>query len=70
MSSPETFYDVFRHQGISRRSFNKFCALTAASLGLSPAFAPKIAHAMETRRRTPVIWLWCFPCCRWITPTC
>jgi len=57
MNSPETFYDVFRQQGISRRSFNKFCSLTAASLGLGPAFAPQIAHAMETKRRTPVIWL-------------
>ncbi|MGZ8221492.1 MAG: twin-arginine translocation signal domain-containing protein, partial [Methylobacter sp.] len=38
----ETFYDVMRRQGITRRSFLKFCSLTAASLGLSPAFAPKI----------------------------
>ena len=30
----ETFYDVLRRQGISRRSFLKFCSLTAASLGL------------------------------------
>ena len=57
MSRPETFYEVFRQQGISRRSFNKFCSLTATSLGLGPSFAPKIAHAMETKARTPVIWL-------------
>ena len=57
MAGPQTFYEVFRQQGISRRSFNKFCSLTAASLGLAPSFAPKIAHAMETKRRTPVIWL-------------
>jgi hydrogenase small subunit len=53
----ETFYDMFRRQGISRRSFNKFCSLTAASLGLGPVFAPKIAEAMETKPRIPVIWL-------------
>ncbi|MGZ5008790.1 MAG: hydrogenase small subunit, partial [Methylobacter sp.] len=53
----ETFYDVMRKQGITRRSFLKFCSLTAASLGLSPAFAPKIAHAMETKPRIPVLWL-------------
>jgi hydrogenase small subunit len=53
----ETFYDVMRRQGITRRSFLKFCSLTAASLGLSPAFAPKIAHAMETKPRIPVLWL-------------
>ncbi len=53
----ETFYDVLRRQGISRRSFLKFCSLTATSLGLGSAYAPKIAHAMETKQRTPVIWL-------------
>ena len=53
----ETFYDVLRRQGISRRSFLKFCSLTATSLGLGSAYAPKIAEAMETKPRTPVIWL-------------
>jgi hydrogenase small subunit len=53
----ETFYEVMKRQGITRRSFLKFCSLTAASLGLAPSFAPKIAHAMETKPRTPVIWL-------------
>jgi hydrogenase small subunit len=53
----DTFYDVLRRQGISRRSFLKFCSLTATSLGLGSAYAPKIAHAMETKQRTPVIWL-------------
>ncbi|GAB6051467.1 hydrogenase small subunit [Magnetospira thiophila] len=57
MSHQETFYDVMRRQGISRRSFLKFCSLTAASLGLGPAFAGKIAHAMETKPRIPVLWL-------------
>lgn len=53
----ETFYDVIRRQGVSRRSFNKFCSLTAASLGLAPAMAGQIAHAMETKPRIPVLWL-------------
>ena len=30
----ETFYEVLRRQGITRRSFMKFCSLTATSLGL------------------------------------
>ena len=51
----ETFYDVLRRQGISRRSFLKFCSLTATSLGLDSAYAAKIAEAMETKPRTPVI---------------
>ena len=53
----ETFYDVMRRQGITRRSFLKFCSLTAAALGLGPSFAPKIAEAMETKPRIPVLWL-------------
>ncbi len=53
----ETFYDVMRRQGITRRSFLKYCSLTAAAMGLGPAFAPKIAHAMETKPRIPVLWL-------------
>ena len=57
MSNLETFYDVMRRQGITRRSFMKYCSLTASALGLGPAFVPQIAHAMETRPRTPVIWI-------------
>ena len=52
-----TFYEVMRQQGITRRSFLKFCSLTAASLGLPAAGAPQIAHALETKPRTPVVWL-------------
>jgi len=53
----DTFYSVLRRQGITRRSFLKFCSLTAASLGLSPAYAAQIAEAMEHKPRLPVIWL-------------
>jgi hydrogenase small subunit len=53
----ETFYGLLRRQGVSRRSFVKFCSLTAASLGLGPGFASKVAHALETKPRIPVIWL-------------
>jgi hydrogenase small subunit len=53
----EGFYDVIRRQGISRRSFMKFCSLTAASLGPAPGMANKIAYAMESQPRIPVLWL-------------
>lgn len=53
----ETQYQALRRQGVSRRSFLQFCSLTAASLGLGNAGAQEIAHAMETKPRTPVIWL-------------
>ncbi|MAK91226.1 MAG: uptake hydrogenase small subunit, partial [Oleibacter sp.] len=57
MSHIETFYEVMRRQGITRRSFMKYCSLTAAALGLSPAYVPQIANAMENKPRTPVLWL-------------
>jgi hydrogenase small subunit len=53
----ETYYDLLRRQGISRRSFLQFCSLTAASLGLSEVGAQEIARAMQTKPRLPVIWL-------------
>ncbi len=53
----ETFYEVMRRQGITRRSFMKYCSLTATALGLGPAFVPQIAHAMETKPRLPILWL-------------
>ena len=53
----ETQYEALRRRGISRRSFLQFCSFTAASLGLGSAGAKDIADAMETKPRTPVIWL-------------
>ena len=53
----ETFYDVMRRQGITRRSFLKFCSLTAASLGMGPAYAQQLATALQTKPRLPVIWI-------------
>lgn len=57
MQAIESFYDVMRRQGISRRNFLKFCSLTAASLGLAPTFGSTIANAMETKPRIPVLWI-------------
>jgi hydrogenase small subunit len=46
-----------RAQGISRRSFLKFCGLLASSMALAPAMIPKIAAALEQAKRPSVIWL-------------
>jgi len=45
--------------GVSRRDFLKYCAATAAVLGLSELeFTTKVAHAMEAASKKPaVIWL-------------
>ncbi|CAH2602135.1 hydrogenase 1 small subunit [Rhodovastum atsumiense] len=53
----ETFYDAMRRQGITRRSFIRFCTLTASALGLAPVAAPRIAAALQTTPRIPVIWM-------------
>jgi len=53
----DTFYGLMRRQGITRRSFLKYCSLTAASLGFGPAYAQQIARALETKPRMPVVWL-------------
>lgn len=53
----ETFYSLIKRQGITRRSFHKFCRLTATSLGLEPLAAGRIANALETKSRVPVIWM-------------
>lgn len=57
MPKPETFYDVFRQRGVTRRDFLGFCAVTATMLGLGPKGVATVAHAMETKPRIPVLWL-------------
>lgn len=52
-----TLGETLRSQGISRRSFLKFCAATASMMAMSPAMIPKIAHALESARRPSVIWM-------------
>ena len=42
---------------VSRRDFVKFCTIAAASLGLPLGMGVKIAEAVASLRRPPVIWL-------------
>lgn len=56
-SDDETLGDVLTRQGISRRSFLKFCAATASMMAMSPAMIPAIANALEKAKRPSVIWL-------------
>jgi hydrogenase small subunit len=54
----ETFYD--RHAASGHRSpqfSDVLQPLTALALGLGPAWVPRIAEAMETKPRIPVLWL-------------
>jgi hydrogenase small subunit len=43
--------------GVSRRAFLKFCAAMAATLALPPIYWTKIADALSSPVRVPVIWL-------------
>jgi NiFe hydrogenase small subunit HydA len=50
--------DTLRYSSIKRRDFLRFCGVTAGLLGLSEAYIPKIAHAIEKgTKRPPVVWL-------------
>jgi hydrogenase small subunit len=50
-------YAAMLQRGMSRRSFLRFCAAIAAVLALPASFAPRIAAAVVTAPRIPVIWL-------------
>ena len=52
-----TLGEALRNQGVSRRSFMKFCATTASMMALPPSMIPMVAKALEKARRPSVIWL-------------
>lgn len=62
MPKQGTFLEQLTRQGVSRRSFLKFCALTASSLALPPGAAQVIAQTLATTPRPTVIWLSCQEC--------
>ncbi|MBT4836686.1 MAG: hydrogenase small subunit [Methylococcales bacterium] len=57
MPNHTSLIDQLYRQGVSRRSFIKFCSLTASLLALPPTMVPAIAKALEKARRPSVIWL-------------
>src|SRR5512141_1883118 len=50
-------YPAMLRRGISRRSFIKFSAAMAATLALPASYGARIAAAVETAPRIPLIWL-------------
>ena len=42
---------------IDRREFLKFCSAVAAAIGLGPSFGSKVAAALVSANRPPVLWL-------------
>ena len=53
----DTLGEALRRQGVSRRSFMKFCASMASMMALPPAMIPMIANALERAGRPSLIWL-------------
>jgi [NiFe] hydrogenase small subunit len=43
--------------GISRRQFLQFCSTVAAAIGLDPIMGSKVAAALSSASRPPVLWL-------------
>ena len=51
------FPTMLEQRGVSRRDFMKFCSAISAALTLPPAFAPKIAQALDEVKRPTLVWL-------------
>lgn len=49
--------EALTQRGVTRRDFLKFCSAMAVTLALPQHYSPKIAHALETKPRPPLIWL-------------
>lgn len=49
--------DALMQRGVTRRDFLKFCSAMAATLALPSPYTSRIAHALETAPKPPVIWL-------------
>ncbi len=57
MSTDMTLLETLRRQGVSRRSFLKFCAATASLMALPPTMVSAVAEALAKAKRPSVIWL-------------
>ena len=49
--------ETLSQRGVSRRDFIKFCTFMAGTLALPASAVPRVAHALETAQRPPVVWL-------------
>ena len=47
----------WEERGVSRRAFLRFCAAMTATLALPERHLMRVAHALETVRRPPLVWL-------------
>ncbi len=57
MSQGKGVLERLTRKGISRRDFMKYCTALTATMGLSSAYVSKVAAALASAPRPPVIWL-------------
>jgi hydrogenase small subunit len=53
----EPLVEYLEHTGVPRREFLKFCGEMAVMLGLASMMTPRIAKALASIKRPPVVWL-------------
>ena len=53
----ETFYGALRSKGVSRRHFMQFVGAVAGMLGLEASAIPRIAQALQAKKKLPLVWL-------------
>jgi hydrogenase small subunit len=56
-SVDETLYQVLRRKGLSRRDFVKFVGSVAGMLGLEASVIPRMAEALQQKKKLPLVWL-------------
>jgi len=57
MSDDKTLAETLARQGVSRRTFLKFCATMASLMAMPPTMAAEMAEKLAKVRRQSVIWL-------------
>jgi len=55
--SRPTTWDVLRSHGFERRDFLRFCTMATAAMGLDASMVGRVAYALESKPRLPVMWL-------------
>ena len=55
--SERNLAEMMSLRGVSRRDFLKFCSFVAGTMALPASMIPRVAHALETVKRPPVVWL-------------
>jgi [NiFe] hydrogenase small subunit len=57
MKQDNSFEKRLEQKGVTRRDFMKYCTFLSAAMGLSSSFIPKVAEALTSPQRPPVVYL-------------